>query len=137
MFISKADDICKVQQAEGGSVDSDPTNMSKESEERSHLDSSIFSFHSDDADSLMSISTPPFSDISSIETASNNMSISYGDHDECDQGGLDSDKYPTFKLVGDNVDKYVKPRHETADKHASSLHYFHVFAVKDRCERSM
>lgn len=38
-----------------------------------------------------------------------------------------------FKLVGDNLDKSIQPRHETMEHHSKSLHYFHMFAVKDRC----
>ena len=37
-----------------------------------------------------------------------------------------------FKIVGDNIDKTVKPRHIRFDRQASSLHYFHSYAVKDR-----
>lgn len=44
------------------------------------------------------------------------------------------EKKPTFKLVGDNVDKFIKPRHETLDRQAKSLHYFHCFAVRDRVD---
>lgn len=39
---------------------------------------------------------------------------------------------PTFKIVGDNIDKTVRPRQETSDSHTKSLHYFHSYAVKDR-----
>ena len=37
-----------------------------------------------------------------------------------------------FKIVGDNIDKYVKPRHMRLDRQAKSLHYFQSYAVKDR-----
>jgi hypothetical protein len=40
--------------------------------------------------------------------------------------------FPTFKIVIDNVDKSVKPRHETSEHHNQSLHYVHGYAVKDR-----
>jgi hypothetical protein len=39
---------------------------------------------------------------------------------------------PFFKIVGDNIDKTVKPREETSDNHNKSLHYFHSYAVRDR-----
>ena len=39
---------------------------------------------------------------------------------------------PTFKIVGDNIDKEVKPRNMRSDYQAWSLHYFHFYAVKDR-----
>jgi len=43
---------------------------------------------------------------------------------------------PTFKLVGDNLDLYIRPRSETADHHAESKHFFHAFAVRDRIDVS-
>ena len=39
---------------------------------------------------------------------------------------------PTFKIVGDNIDKEVRPRNMRSDYQARSLHYFHSYAVKDR-----
>lgn len=41
-----------------------------------------------------------------------------------------------FKIVGDNIDKAIKPRHETIHRHGQSLHYFHSFAVLDRIDFS-
>ena len=43
---------------------------------------------------------------------------------------------PTFKIVGDNIDKEVKPRNMRSDYQARSLHYFHLYAVKDRIDLS-
>lgn len=43
---------------------------------------------------------------------------------------------PTFKFVGDNVDKHVTPRNMTVDAQAQSLHLFNVFAVLDRVDMS-
>eukprot|EP00731_Ephydatia_muelleri_P021282 Em0013g1009a len=37
-----------------------------------------------------------------------------------------------FRLVGDNVDKNVKPRDMHLNSQTTSLHYFHMYAVKDR-----
>ena len=42
----------------------------------------------------------------------------------------------SFKLVGDNLDKSVRPRHETVDQHLKSLHFFHMYAVRDRFDSS-
>ena len=39
-----------------------------------------------------------------------------------------------FKLVGDNIDKNVRRRHQTVEKQTQSLHYFHYYAVKDRVD---
>ena len=37
-----------------------------------------------------------------------------------------------FKLIGDNVDKNIKPRNMRLGSQTSSLHYFNTYAVKDR-----
>lgn len=44
--------------------------------------------------------------------------------------------YPTFKLVGDNIDKHVKPREMRVDIQAQSLHFFNIYAVRDRVDVS-
>ena len=98
--------------------------------DQSQSESSSESSH-DDVALSPALSPPSYSDLtspshsessSSCESASQRQS-----HVSC---------IPSFKIVGDNVDKYVKPRHETTDMQASSLHYFHSFAVKDRCDVS-
>ena len=43
-----------------------------------------------------------------------------------------SNKYPTFKIVGDNIDKTIKPRYMRSDHQSKLLHYFHHYAVQDR-----
>ena len=45
-------------------------------------------------------------------------------------------KWSGFKLVGDNIDKTIKPRDMRLNKQATSLHYFNVYAVKDRIDFS-
>lgn len=42
----------------------------------------------------------------------------------------------SFKIVGDNVDKTIKPREETSEHHNTSLHYFHSYCVRDRVDTS-
>jgi len=44
--------------------------------------------------------------------------------------------FKTFKIVGDNIDKHVKPRDMREDNQAQSLHYFHVYALRDRLDLS-
>lgn len=39
-----------------------------------------------------------------------------------------------FKIVGDNLDKYVKPRFMRINKQSQSLNYFNSYAVKDRID---
>ena len=41
-------------------------------------------------------------------------------------------KLSTFKLVIDNLDVFVRPRTETSQRHADSLHFVHMYAVRDR-----
>lgn len=42
----------------------------------------------------------------------------------------------TYKLVGDNIDKDVKPQNMTCAHQTRSLHYFHTYAVKDHIDLS-
>lgn len=41
-----------------------------------------------------------------------------------------------YKIVGDNIDKVVKPRYMRVDHQSKSLHYFHSYAVRDRIDFS-
>ena len=41
-----------------------------------------------------------------------------------------------FKIVGDNIDKNLRPRHQTIDKQTQSLHYFNCYASLDRVDLS-
>lgn len=40
--------------------------------------------------------------------------------------------YYPYILVGDNVDKTIRPRHMTMDKQTQSIHYFQFYGVQDR-----
>ena len=42
-----------------------------------------------------------------------------------------------FKLVGDNIDKNVRPRHQTLQRQTQSFHYFTSYAIKDRLDLSV
>lgn len=42
----------------------------------------------------------------------------------------------TYRIVGDNIDKNVKPRDMTSEHQTRSLHYFHTYAVRDRIDLS-
>ena len=41
-----------------------------------------------------------------------------------------------YLLVGDNIDKTMKPRNMTGEHQTRSLHYFHVYALRDRIDLS-
>lgn len=43
---------------------------------------------------------------------------------------------PTFKIVGDNIDKKVKPRYMREDRQAQMLNNFHLYAVRDHVDTS-
>ena len=47
-----------------------------------------------------------------------------------------SHEWQGFKIVGDNIDKTVRPRHQTTDSPTQSLHYFNSYAVQDRIDFS-
>lgn len=40
----------------------------------------------------------------------------------------------TYTIVGDNIDKSIKPRYMRVDSGNRLLHYFHYFAVRDRID---
>lgn len=95
-------------------------------------ESSIDLSHDDeDVASSLAISPPAHSDLTSVSQSESNSSW-----EGIFQRQSHLPHLPTYKIVSDNLDKYVKPRHETTDRHSSSLHYFHSFAVKDRCDMS-
>ena len=54
-------------------------------------------------------------------------------HASCDQPLSINSGY---KLVFDNIDKTVKPRHMTMDSQTQSLHFVQAYAVKDRIDYS-
>lgn len=90
--------------------------------------------NNDDDDGVCTI-TPP--SVSSMTTSSS-MPISPETDIDTNQSTIAklTVKIPTFKIVGDNIDKSIRPREETSDNHLQSLHYFHSYAVLDRCDMS-
>jgi hypothetical protein len=42
----------------------------------------------------------------------------------------------SYKPVGDNIDKKVRPRDMRSDHQTRSLHYFHIYGVRDRVDLS-
>ena len=44
--------------------------------------------------------------------------------------------YHGFKVVGDNIDKTIRPSFERIDHHSISLHYYHSYAVLNRVDLS-
>lgn len=54
-------------------------------------------------------------------------------------GNTQAQNEPTwqgFKLVGDNLDKTVRRRHQTHDAQTVSMHYFHYYGIMDRIDLS-
>ena len=95
---------------------------------------------------------PPFSPLSpcvTLSQSSDAMSIDSEAatiHDHF-QGGvctatqteameISQEEWFGFKIVGDNIDKNVRPRHQSLEVGTKSLHYFHAFAALDRINLS-
>ena len=88
---------------------------------------------------------PPFSPLSLSSTPSqlsDSMSVDGETPTEEPEAGpamqneTTADNWVGFKIVGDNIDKNVRPRHQTLEAGTRSLHYFHAFAALDRVNLS-
>ena len=44
----------------------------------------------------------------------------------------ESEEYPTYQIIGDNVDLHQRASYQTMDLRDSDHHWFHLYAVKDR-----
>ena len=77
------------------------------------------------------------------EADSNDSEVQQTDDDDDSLSGQE-DLDPTqadsswngFKIVGDNIDKNIKPSFQRHEIKGKSLHYFHSYAVKDRVDLS-
>lgn len=45
-------------------------------------------------------------------------------------------RWTGFRIVGDNIDLSLRPRHQTLESRTHSFHYFNSYAVLDRCDLS-
>jgi L1 cell adhesion molecule like protein len=100
-----------------------------------HFDSNCNSENSSDISEGSGKSPAALSGISDDDASSSHTSNSFTDSSESQAPEFSPITRPTmttFKLVGDNIDKTVKPRHEMSQDHTKSLHYFDSFAVLDR-----
>lgn len=96
---------------------------------------------------------PPYSPLSSLESSPSSSESSHGVNSQSENSTTESSQpsssesmedigephllvYPTYKLVGDNIDKHVKPREMRVDAQSQSLHFFNVYAVRDRVDAS-
>ena len=82
-------------------------------------------------ESSSSITTPTFSDLTYTETSSVNIDAFLGPVEAEEESNIS-----TFKLVGDNIDKLIRPRHMRLDNQNQSIHYFHAYGVHDRIDLS-
>ncbi len=92
--------------------------------------SSACSNRESDTDSPSSPDTPVYSD------------MTFSDSSDIDEflgpkRTLSCTRLPTFKIVGDNIDKTIRPREMRSDHQTRSLHYFHSYAVRDRIDISI
>lgn len=149
---------------EGGyTVTAVPPEMTESAIEFSSFDWSSLSLSNTSFDQLLCTSTPvpgspvsppmsPFnmSMLSDLDTSENPPSGGTQPHltpersqsEQCSNSAISHrviqphSQWSGFKIVGDNLDKTVKPRHMRSDHQNVSLHYFHSIAVKDRIDFS-
>ena len=99
----------------------------------SHGDSETLTeaYSSSDSFSLSgtnSVSTPSWSPLSSP-----NSTLSSSDECELPEDTpMVQAEIPSFKIVGDNINKTVRPREMRIDHQSRSLHYFDLYGVRDR-----
>jgi L1 cell adhesion molecule like protein len=76
--------------------------------------------------STFSLRPPSFSDITEIDQS---IDICCAEDEEL---STNESTWNGFKLVGDNLDKNVRPRYRRVDHPTESLHFFQYYAVRDR-----
>lgn len=64
---------------------------------------------------------PPWSPVFTSDTKLDNSLLSIEDDQDADITSVEN--LPAFKLVGDNLDLYIRSWSETADHHAESKHF--------------
>ena len=109
----------------------------------------VVSESSEESSSVCSLSSPPqppeFSTCSSSSSTSSALDSSSSSSDLfslSDVFGPEISFAPTlqswltFKVVGDNIDKNIQPQDMRLDNQTKSLHYFHVYTVRDRIDLS-
>ena len=142
-------------QSEPGRVEDDATHFSDEERvdgetnlplQKDPENRPVATEDDDESSSTPSVEPPTYSDISA-ESSSSTPSTSGSPDDSSstdisltDIFGRDVSfaptltSLPTLKFVGDNLDKEVKPSDMREDNQTQSLHYFHVYGVRDRID---
>ncbi len=102
--------------------------------------------HDSEGDSSSSASSSHSDRESDIDSPSSPDTPVYSDTTFSDSSGIDEFLGPkstlsctrllTFKVVGDNIDKTIRPREMRSDHQTRSLHYFHSNAMRDRIDIS-
>ena len=75
---------------------------------------------------------PEQSDVSGPIAEQGDVSGLHSDVVDVGEGDDEKETWPGFKLVGDNIDKTIKPRDMRINNQANSVHYFNFYAVRDR-----
>ena len=118
-------------------------------EATSTLPDTVVSESSEESLSGCSLSSPPqppeFSTCSSSSSTSSSVDRSSSSSDLLSLSDIFGPEisfaptlqsWLTFKVVGDNIDKNIQPQDMRLDNQTKSLHYFHVYAVRDRIDLS-
>lgn len=85
-------------------------------------------------DDISDITAPDYSPV--VSMSSTDSSTSFSEAEESVTPQIHSGHMAAFKIVGDNIDKTVRPRDMRLDRQSRSLHYFNSYAVKDRVDFS-
>ena len=129
-----------------------------------HTQQSVIRLETLQDEDVSSPSGPDFSSISEIEPTSSSSAVSDPGKDDnssdknsitSGQGSVESGKvseesstvlveevqaiapsseWDGFKIVGDNIDKNVRPSYQRHDHQMKSFHHFHSYAVRDRID---
>lgn len=113
-------------------VDSSASAASLESFSEQHLDETNMQSPVDSSD-CTSMSMASSIDGSDVDIMSDQMSE---ESQSSEDGKQPISLNAGYKIVFDNIDKNVKPRHMRSDNQTKSLHYVHSYAVRDRVNYS-
>jgi len=132
-------DSCSSDDRSSPSTVSDNTDKDSDSDAISVASFSVSDMTSTDTD--MSVAAPPYSPISAnTENTEENAPEQSVDSNDCSAAMepllIPSVGWCRYKLVMDNVDKNLRPSFQRVDRQTASLHYVHIYAVKDRIDLS-
>ena len=90
-------------------------------------------------DTEYSFDAPPFSpcrtEVSDVQL-NDSESLEAVEHLDEEMCTTNTHSWKGFKVVGDNIDKNIRPSFKRYDNKTDSIHYFHYYALLDRIDLS-